>query len=284
MSPALQPSSSWHIAPEHISAYLNDRVDVAMAASIESHVLACGSCQAGLGAQSDAAIAVESWATIERRVDAELAGPIERLAVLVGFNERDARTLAPTRALQLSWLLAMTAALVCAAWLARQSGNVGANLARLVFLTVAPLVPLVAVVTALSTASEPAPDIARATAASRLRIGAIRALTVMLGSIGIGLAVSVLLPGEWIRGVVWLCPALALSALGSLVAAKIRPENVVGILGGSWVSVVAVAAYATGDRLAAFGSAPQLGYLAIATAAAIAITFRPASLDLRRLP
>lgn len=284
MSPAPESTSSWHISPEHISAYLDDGVDVPTAASIEAHVLACGPCRAALGAASQAAPTVSSWDALERRIDAELTAPVERLAVRVGFAERDARMLAPTRALRLSWLLAMAVALLCAAWLAHQSGDVGATRTRLFFLTLAPLAPLAAVVTALSTASEPSPEIARATAASRLRIGALRAVTVMLASIGIGMVISALLPGQWIRGVVWLCPALALSAVGALVAAKMPPVHAVTLLGALWVGVVVLAARVADDRLAAFRSVPQFVYLAIAGVAAVAVVYRPTSLDFRRLP
>ncbi len=283
MSPTPRPAPSWHVPPERISAYLEDRVDVPTAASIEAHVLSCGPCRDAVGAKSEPAITSSSWAALERRIDAELTAPVERLAVRIGIPRRDARLLAPTRGLRLSWLLAMTLSLVCAAWLARQSDQLDSTITRLFFLTLAPLAPLVAVVTALSSASEPAPDIARATSASRLRIGAVRAVSVMLASIGIGLTVSLMLPGDWIRGVVWLCPALALSALGALAAPRIQPAHAVGSLGGGWVSFVVLGSYLADDRLAAFRPGLQLVYLSLAAVVVIAMALRPMSLDFRRL-
>jgi len=277
-------TAQWHIPADSITAYLENWVDEPTAASIESHVLECVGCRAALAANHRSVVSTTSWELIERRIDAELTAPFERLATRIGMNDRDARTLAPTRALQLSWLAAMSAALLCAGALARQAGGPEATITRMFFLTLAPLAPLAAVVAALGTASEPTPDLARSTPASRLRIAALRATTVMLASIIIGVAASALLPGQWIGALVWLCPALALSALGALAAGRMSTTNVIGGLGMIWVGVVVVSSRLADDLLAAFRPDGQLIYLAVALISVLVMTFRPTTLDLRRFP
>ncbi len=271
----------WHVPIERLDRYITGDVDDPHAASIESHLLACADCRATLADRTRSDELVTSWLALERRVDAELRSPVERLAVRAGIADRHARLLAPTAALRLSWLLAMTAALFCAAVLARETSGVEATLSRLFFLTLAPLAPLAAVVTALGAGSEPAPEIARAAPASRLHVGALRAMTVMVASIAVGLGASAILPGGWIRAVVWLCPALALSAVGALVAGRVEPAMAISGLGIGWVTVVVTAARLSHDRLAAFHARPQLAYLVIAVIVAATITQRPALLELR---
>jgi hypothetical protein len=154
----------------------------------------------------------------------------------------------------------------------------------LAFLTIAPLAPLAAVVVALSAASEPAPEIARVSPASRLRIGAMRATTVMVAAIAIGLAASAVLPGGWIDAVVWLLPSLALSGLGALAAGRVAPGTAIAWLSSAWVVTVTVTARLTDDRLAAFRPPAQGLYIALALVAAAVITLRPDSLELRSHP
>ena len=159
------------------------------------------------------------------------------------------------------------------------------GLARLAFLTIAPLAPLAAVVAALSAASEPAPEISRVTPASRLRIGAMRATTVMVAAIAAG-------PCSRRR----CCPAdgstrwsgcslpWRSAGSGALVAGRVAPGNAIGWLGSAWVVTVTVTARLTDDRLAAFRPGAQGLYLALAVVAAAAIAVRPDSLDLRSQP
>jgi hypothetical protein len=274
----------WHAPLEQLGDYLTDRLDKPTAASVEAHLMTCATCRDALAELSDTTLARDSWASIERAIDGELGSGIERAANRVGVSDREIRTLAPTLSLQISWLAATFLALLGAAVLARRTGGIEESLTRVAFLTVAPLAPLVAVVAALSAASEPAPEIARATPASRLRMGAVRAATVMLAAIAIGLIAAAVLPGDWLDAVVWLLPALALSGMGALFAGRVAPTTAIGWLGSAWVVTVVVAARLTHDRLAAFRPGAQWLYLALAVVAAASIALRPDSLDLRSHP
>jgi hypothetical protein len=244
----------------------------------------CAACRSALAEQSDTTLARHSWSSIERAIDNGLGSRIERAASRVGVNDQEIRTLAPTLSLQIAWLAATLLALLGAAVLTRQAGGPEEALLRVAFLTIAPLAPLAAVVAALSAASEPAPEIARVTPASRLRMGAVRATTVMLAAIAIGLIASAVLPGDWLDAVVWLLPALALSGMGALFAGRVAPTTAIAWLGSTWVVTVVVAARLTDDRLAAFRPGAQAVYLALAAIAVVAIVRRPDSLDLRSQP
>ena len=185
----------WHIASGQLADYLADRVDQPTASSIEAHLVNCGECRQALATRFESSTVDDSWCSIERAIDDEPCSRVQRAANRAGVSDRTLRTLAPTLSLQVAWLAATSLALLGAAVIARRAGGPDDGLARLAFLTIVPLAPLAAVVVALSAASEPAPEIARVAPASRLRIGAMRATTVMVAAIVLGLAASSVLPG-----------------------------------------------------------------------------------------
>jgi hypothetical protein len=277
------PTTAWHVPPRQFDAYLAERVDAPIAASIEAHLIACAQCRSALAERSDPIVAAASWAAIEIAVDAEPVSLVERLGARLGIADRDIRTLAPTLPQQAAWWAATFLALLAAATMARGAGGTDAVLARLVFLTLAPVGPLAAVVTALGTASEPAGEIARTTPASRLRIGALRAATALTVALAMGLAASLVLPGPWLEAMAWLLPGLALSALGAFVAGRASQTVAVGTLSATWIALVLVAARLADDRLAAFRPGPQLAYLIIALVAAALLAVRDDSLHLGRI-
>ncbi|MBK6503433.1 MAG: zf-HC2 domain-containing protein [Candidatus Microthrix sp.] len=274
----------WHISAEQLGDYLADRVDAATADSVEAHLVGCSTCRSALAERSDPALLDDSWMALEQALDGEPASRVERFARRAGFGDREIRTLAPTLSLQAAWLAAAFLALLVAAWMERRSGGQAEGFARLLFLTVAPLAPLTAVVAALSAASEAAPEVAQVTPASRLRIVAVRATTVMSAAIILGLIASAVLPGGWIEAVLWLLPALALSGLGALAGGRLAATTASAWLGSAWVVAVLVAARLTDDRLAAFRPGAQVVYLVIAVLAVAWIAVRPDSIDLRSRP
>lgn len=272
----------WHAPIEQIGDYLADRLDPPTASSVEAHLMHCSTCRSALAERYDASSVRESWASIERTIDGELHSRVQRAAARAGVADREIRTLAPTLSLQVTWLIATSIALWSAALIARRTGGSAETLAEMAFLTIAPLAPLAAVVAALSSASEPAPEIASATPASRLRIGALRATTVMLAAIATGLVASAVLPGDWLDAVVWLLPALALSGLGALIAGRMAPTAAIGWLGSAWVVAVIVSAQLTDDRLAAFRPPAQAFYFLVAVAALVIVAVRHDAFELRR--
>ncbi len=278
----------WHIPTAQLERYVAGDSDQPTAASVEAHLERCPTCRSALAELSDPALIGDSWMALEHALDCEPQSLLERVARRVarraGVGDWEIRTLAPTLSLQAAWLAAAFLALLVAAAMARRAGGPEEGLARLLFLTVAPLAPLTAVVAALGTASEAAPEVAQVMPASRLRIVAVRATTVMSAAIILGLIASAVLPGGWIEAVLWLLPALALSGLGALAGGRLAATTASAWLGSAWVVAVLVAARLTDDRLAAFRPGAQVVYLVIAVLAVAWIAVRPDSIDLRSRP
>jgi hypothetical protein len=277
-------TDTWHVEPDQLDGYLHDRVDHAVAASVEAHLLGCERCRTALAERSATADLERSWCAIERRIDATIPDRMVRAGHAMGLPEVELRVLAPTASLRLASLLAIVIALGFAALLTQRDAGGAITLSRLAFLIVAPLVPLVAVVAALGTGSEPAPELARTTPFSRLRIAALRAAVALATAVAVGVVMSTVVGGPWTRVGLWLLPALALSSVGALAAQRASASMVLAVLGSAWFIGVLTAASVTDDRLAAFRLEPQLVYLAIAAIAAALIAFRPSLVDLRESP
>ena len=274
----------WHIPAQQLDAYLTDRVDAATAASVEAHLVDCPTCRQALAERCDPVVVGGSWAALEGAIDLDLNSKVQRAARRAGVSDRDIRTLAPTLSSQAAFLAAAFLALLVAAAIARRAGGPEEGLARLLFLTAAPLAPLTAVVAALGSAAEVAPEVAKVTPASHLRLVAVRATTVTSAAIALGLIASAVLPGRWKEAVLWLLPALALSGLGALAGGRLAPTTAAAWLGSAWLVTVIVAARLTDDRLAAFRPGAQVVYLAVAVLAVSWIALRPESIEMRSRP
>lgn len=277
-------TAPWHVSPTQIDAYLADRVDPVTASSIEAHLFACATCREAVAERRPVPDLAASWARIEALIDDTPVSLGERLGARFGVPSHVVRLLAPTNALRGLWVVAGAAAFLASAVLARAGFGVPGQLGRVIFLTVAPLIPLAAVSSALGAASEPAAELARVAPLSRLWIAALRAGTVLGVTIAFGLVASMLVPGPWIRAVAWLCPALALSGLAATLATRFVSNVAVGVVGTAWVTLVTGAAVVYNDGLAAFRTTPQLAYLAVAVVAGAVVVASPSNSDLRRIP
>lgn len=277
-------TASWHVSPVQVDAYVADRIDQVTASSIEAHLLACATCREAVAERGAVPDLAASWARIEALIDDAPGTPGERVGALIGVPSHVVRLLAPTNALRGLWVAAGGAAFLAAALLSRGGFGVPGHLGRVIFLTVAPLIPLAAVSSALGAASEPAAELARTAPISRLWIGALRAGTVLVVTIMCGLLSSTIVPGPWVRAVAWLCPALALTGLAAVLAGRVVSSVAVGVVGAAWVALVTVAAIVTSDGLAAFRAPPQVAYLAVALVAGSVVAANPSHLDLRRIP
>lgn len=270
-------TTTWHVDPDDLDAYASGRGGDVVAGSIEAHLLGCDRCRGALATLAPAPDV--GWAALARRIDAAPTSRVEALAVRMGLDPSDARLLAPTRSFRWAWVLGVALALLSAAAVARFDVAGARSLGRLVFLTLAPLVPLVAVVGALSHGVEPTPDVAIATSSSGLRSAGRRAAVLLVVAVLSGVVLSAVLPGRWDAGLAWLLPGIVLSGLGSVLPARRSPAPVVAGLAVGWVGAVVLAWTATGHRFAAFGSTSQAVYLAVASLLGFLLLRRPAWID-----
>ena len=249
------------------------------AAAVEVHELTCPSCRDRLG-ELAAADAGERLATGWYVVEAELAAPrtrlVERALSALRVPGATARVLVATPALRRAWFVAIAVALVF--------GLAAADPARpdtseLLFLLVAPLVPVAGVALAYGPGSDPAHDVVTATPLSGFRLVLIRSVAVLATAVvATGLAATALTETSP-RGAGWLVPALGLSiaclALMSWLASRVAGV----VVAGAWVLVVATVNGVADDRFAAFAPAAQVAYAVVAALGAIVVVARRRAYD-----
>jgi hypothetical protein len=273
-------SQDWHAEPVALRDYIAARIDEAGAASIEAHLPTCWLCRRSvatlIGLGPIATPMSRIWGGIEERTDPVGRGAIERLAVGLGLPEHIARLLAATRSLRLSWFAAMSIALGFAA-LAAHGGTDG----LLLFLIVAPLVPLAGVAAAYGPGVDPAYEVGLAAPMRSFRLLLIRSIAVLAASIVLAAAAALALPHlDW-TAAAWLVPSLALTlatlALSTYVSSL---RAAVGVAGG-WVAAVLVTEGLSGGRLAAFGGIGQIAFVIVALVAATILANRRDAIDRR---
>jgi len=196
-------------------------------------------------------------------IHAELDAPAEpRLArVLRRFGVPDLTIplVTATPALRRSWFVAVAIAILFS--LSVASNNTGAGVDRIaVFLTLAPLVPLLGVALAFGRGVDPTHDLVVAAPRDTFAVFLIRALTVLVASSAILLLSSLLLPDGGAFRVAWLLPAIAISAITLAASSRFDPRRAAAIVGSSWLVLVIIVAGATSSS-AMFGPATQLASL-----------------------
>lgn len=265
---------TWHILGEQLNDYLGGRIDTPTAASVEAHLVACAQCRQRLAQRTPPSVLTSSWHGVERRIDDEPADAAARLLSRLGVSERHQRLLAPTAPLRLAWLGAVALALGVGATLVRDMPG-GTSIGVLVYLTVAAIVPLAAVVAALSTASEPASEVAIAAPLTSVHVLGLRASAALVATVAIALTAGVLVPGPWTESAVWLLPSLAMCALTTALSGRFGPVRAGTAVGVVWICGVAVWVAGTQDRLAPFHVGPQVAYLTVALLGVAMVLHRP---------
>jgi hypothetical protein len=271
---------TWHVHDDLLAEYGQGRLDLARVMSVEAHVARCARCRRAVPA--DPGWLAASWESVLDAVDQPTRLWWERLLTGVGVPDHRVRLLAATPALRRSWLLANAAVLAFAA-LAAVAMDVTDPRRLVVFLGVAPVLPVLAVAGAYGPGVDRLHEIASATPAAGGRLLLWRASAVLVASIGLCAAASMVasafLPGAGWSAAAWLLPALALSA-GTLALGTVVPIRVAAAgLGWCWVTGVAVAALWYGDLRAVAGATAQLCYVGAAVLAGAALILRRRRLD-----
>lgn len=269
----------WHADAASLRRYAEGTLPPAASASVETHLLTCAACRTQLAPAVPADRLGAIWAHIEETVDAPRRSPVERALARLGVPDHTARLIAATPSLTTAWLLSVTAALVFAV-AAAQSGPRGV----LIFLALAPVLPVAGVAAAYGRDGDPTYDVALAAPYPSFRLLLLRTAAVLATTVTlVGLA-SLLLPAAPGLAAAWLLPALALSTVTLALSSRVPAAVAGGAVVALWVGAVFTAVRATGSPYVAFGAAGQAACLALVviSIAMISGLHRRAAFDLRR--
>ncbi|MGW5655943.1 zf-HC2 domain-containing protein [Streptomyces humi] len=257
------PKSGWHVTEEDLRAYALGELAPPLLWSADTHVGSCARCRAVLAAVSDRAALDAGWDRLDAELDAPRPRLGERLLIRAGVAEHTARLLTATPVLRRSWLVSVACVLAATVLV------VHAVDAPALFLALAPLLPLAAVALSYGPALDPTHEIAAVAPTHGFRLLMIRTVAALTASLGLNTLAALALPGYGLLAFGWLLPALALTAAGLALAARLGPLLGPGLVGGAWTLLMAVAAMHPAGTPAAFTAAGQ----SVAAALAALATF-----------
>lgn len=262
---------SWHADEVLLSRYVRGEIDQVTAMSLEAHLTKCATCRSRLPEFIDATRLQRGWEVVLGAVDAPRRGPLESLLVRMGVADGTARLVAATPSLRVSWLAAVTVALGFAVVAAHQ---VTSAKGLLMFLVVAPLLPLAGVAAAYGPGVDPMHEIGVAAPLSSSRLLLLRAAAVLTATVALAGLAGLMLPGPHWTAVAWLLPALGL-VLGSLaLSTMIEPLRAAAVVGVAWVVAVVVVTVPAANKLVLFSAGGQIVFALLAAGAGLAIARR----------
>lgn len=273
------PAASWHVDAALLERYAGRTLDHVRAASVEAHLLGCGSCRSDVvGCVAPERLA-SVWDHVVDTIDAPGVSLLEGFLRRCGLGPADARLAATTPALRLAWLVALLAVLAFCL-LAAQANAVGPSL----FLGLAPALPVIGVGLAFNPFVDHTYEQTLATPYSATRLLFLRsAVVLVVTSVPVAIA-GLILPGS--SGVLWLLPAAALVSASLALSAWLSAATAGAVVAGVWMVGVFVYWRSQATVVPLFDPVGQIVALAVLALAGVLITrfVRQHAYDFRRIP
>jgi hypothetical protein len=260
--------TGWHVDEETLARYAQGQVRLSVGASVEAHLPSCARCRGLLAAAVEPDRLTRLWNGVVERVDAPRPGVVERLLRLVGVSGETSRLLATTPTLRTSWLLATAAALAFALFATVSSE--GNERGTLLFLVVAPVLPVAGVAVAFRRGLDPTNEIGQAAPYSQFRLLLLRSASVTAVTCAAAFAAGVVMPTRSLTAAAWLLPALALTSLTLVLARRFDVAWAAAAVGAVW-TITVLASHVRIGQFAAFGMVGQLACLAIAAVSLVVL-------------
>jgi hypothetical protein len=248
--------TTWHASEATLRAWVDGATGALASTSVEQHVVQCASCRATVAELVPAAPIEAGWEPILAAVEQPRRTLLERGLDRLGVAPSDTLVIATAPVLRTAWVAGLTAVLSFAL-VAALAGGDGA---LVLFLAVAPLIPVIGVAVAYGPAADPSYESVLVTPYPMIRLVLLRTAAVLVTSVPLTVGAGLLLPMSGGTAVAWLLPAAGFTA-GVLTASTwVDPENAAVAIGLGWVAAVAWAAR-TGDPLVVLGPIAMAGYL-----------------------
>jgi hypothetical protein len=268
--------SGWHVPEPVLRRYADGGLDAARTWSVEVHLPGCATCRGRAADLVDPDHLRRLWREVEDAVDGPAPGVLERVLVRLGVTAHTARLLAATPSLRGSWLLSVVFALGFGVSTAYALDGPGRSL---LFLTLAPLLPLAGVAVAYGPGVDPTYEIGLAAPLNGVRLLLVRVAAVLATTMPVITVASLLLPdiGIWAAG--WLLPALALALVALVLGSFVPTAAAAAGVAAAWLGVALITVHPGTGAALPFSAAGQAGCAALAAAAAAGLALRRRRFD-----
>ena len=268
--------SGWHADTAELERYAAGSIDHVRASSVEAHLVACALCRRRTATYVDTERLARTWADVVDVLDAPRPGLVERVLRVLRVPESTARLVAATPSLRLSWLVGVMLALAFSVVAAGSGGQ-----ATVVFLVVAPLVPLAGVAAAFGSDLDPSHEVTCAAPTSGARLLLLRAAAVFVSTLVVASLAALALPDTAWTAAAWILPALGLTLTSLSLSTAMTAERAAVAVALAWVAIVVTSGKGSGDWLAAFHAGGQLAFLVVAAVAALVVVYRREAFEIR---
>ena len=229
--------------------------------------------------EATAARLAANFSAIEAEIDAPAPGFVARLLLRLGVGEGTVPLVTATPALRRSFVVSVLVAVLFALSAANNNTTAEGADRIVVFLTMAPLIPLAGVALAFGPRVDPTHEVALAAPIDGFRLFLIRALTVVGASTLVLLVASMLVPAGGSHRVAWLLPALAATSVTMGLSTRFDPRMASGAVAVVWIAIVTISV-AAGDAAATFGPTMQVLSLFVTAAGAVGFARQRRRLDM----
>jgi hypothetical protein len=259
----------WHVADEELRHYAAGDCAPPWRWSTETHLTVCQTCRSRLAAMADPERIAAGWSRLDVALDAPAPGRLERLLRLVGVAEDTARLLAVTPVLRLSWLVSIALTLAFSAASARLADTMATPI---LFLALAPLLPLAGVAASFGPRVDPTYEIALVAPLQTFRLLLLRSAAVLTTTCGFSLAAALALPEYGLVVLGWILPSLTLTLLSLVLTPRLGPVTAVVVVTAGWLALLAGTVQPGTGRSVVFALGGQLTLAAVAAATAVVLT------------
>ena len=204
-------------------------------------------------------------------------GRLDRLLAAIGVSDQVARIVAASPSLRRSWLGAIGAATLLAAWSASAEPRLVPAL-----LIVAPIAPVGGVALAYGPWADPMYEVIQATPTSGFRVLLVRTAAALVASGALLGLISLAVPSSDLAAGAWVLPALALSVSSLMLATFLSLLRAAVLVTIGWLAVVVLANVA-GDTDRLFGGTGQLAFFGTAVGASLVLVRRRHHLEIEGL-
>jgi hypothetical protein len=250
--------TTWHASDATLRDWVDGAAGQLVSTSVEQHLVHCERCRGLVAALVPADDLESGWEAILDIVERPQRSALERCLHRLGLPPSDTMVIASAPVLRTAWVAALIAMLsfaLVAATAGRDGGLV-------VFLGMAPLIPVAGVAVAYGPSADPAYESVLVTPYPMFRLVLLRTAAVLVASVPLIIAAGLLLPISTGTAVAWLVPAAGFTVAVLTTSAWVDPEYGAIAIGLGWIVAVAWAAR-TGDPLTLLAPSAMAGYLVV---------------------